>query len=760
MQRCDFSSIIGVIRQYFNEGNTPSQPEMIYDLFYSFAEKNEDFDFDNGQINRWIKGLAPVSPRIAEFYQHKAAAEGLAADLENGIFPIMYDEAMAVRDIYNLLMNDIGVSEQKKAELSTAYPDDNGAFVAVVIIFAINRKFEKNDIKQLATGTLSPVADDMIFDGAVPKPCKHFCGREKELEELHSLLENHSKVFVNGIAGIGKSELAKAYAAAYKKSYTNNLYFTYSGSLQDMIADMDFADDMPSDDNMSRFKKHNRFLRSLKDDTLIIIDNFNTTAAKEPTLDVVMKYNCRVLFTTRSRFEIGHSFELTEITDMETLLSLSGKFYSDTDNEREAVTGIIETVHKHTLSVELSARLLQKGVLEPTDVLRKLSECTVNPETTDKISVTKDGINSKATYYTHIQTLFSLYLLDDEMQSVMRCMTFVPIDGIRSKLFARWLGLSDMNAVNDLIELGFIQNNSADKILLHPMVQEITVADLKPSVTKCRVFMDNLHVLCLRHGDDVPYYETLFKTIETITEVVINDSPTDYLLFIEDTFAYMEKYRYASGMHRLVDVMSALLADEAVGNANDRALLFNNKASCEGLLNYNYSKAITLAKKAIAICVIEDNLILAANLHMNLGYLYQHSKDFDNAKLYMKQGMDLLSQSGVLTNDVILMAKNYARLLAGTGEPNNSIKALKKCAELVKSQNTNMCTDYADIIIDIAAISLQIGNTDTAKAHFEEAFMIYRKILPQADLSEKSELAAEYLKRVGIASTPDYLLLK
>ena len=760
MQRCDFSSVIGLIRQYFSEGSTPSQPEMIYDLFYSFADKNEDFDFDNGQINRWIKGLAPVSPRIAGFYQHMSAAEGLAADLQNGIFPIMYDEAMAVRDLYNLLMNDISVSEQKKIELIAAYPDDNSTFVAAVIIFAISRKFEKNDTKQLVTGTLSPVADDIIFDGAVPKPCKYFCGRDNELSELHNVLELHSKVFVNGIAGIGKSELAKAYAAAYKKSYTNILYFTYGGSLQEMIADMDFADDMPSDDSKMRFKKHNRFLRSLKDDTLIIIDNFNTTTAKEATLDVVMKYNCRVIFTTRSRVEIGHTFELNEISDLETLLSLSGKFYSDTDNERETVTNIIETVHKHTLSVELSARLLQKGMLEPNEVLKKLSECTVNPETTDKISVTKDGISSKATYYNHIQTLFSLYLLDEEMQSVMRCMTFIPIDGVRSKLFARWLGLSDMNVVNDLIELGFIKNNTADKVSLHPMVQEIAVADLKPSVTNCRVFIDNLHFLCLRHGEDVPYYETLFLTIENITEVIINDSPTDYLLFVEDAFAYMEKYRYASGMHRLVDVMSALLADETVGNANDRALLFNNKASCEGLLNMNYPKAITLAKKAISVCVPEDNIVLAANLHMNLGYLYQYSKDFGNAKLYMKQGMELLSQSGILTNDVILMARNYARLLAGTGETNNAIMALKKCAELVKSQNTNMCTDYADIVFDIAAISLQIGNINTAKAHFEEAFTIYREILPQANLSEKAELAAEYLKRVGIANTPDFLALE
>ena len=93
------------------------------------------------------------------------------------------------------------------------------------------------------------------------------------------------------------------------------------------------------------------------------------------------------------------------------------------------------------------------------------------------------------------------------------------------------------------------------------------------------------------------------------------------------------------------------------------------------------------------------------------------------------------------------------------GEPYKAVEAMKKCAALVKSENTDKCTDYADLIFDIAAISLQIGNTDTAKTYFIKAFNIYREILPQADLTEKTELAAEYLKRVGLSSTPDFLAL-
>ncbi len=759
MLRCDFSSAIGIIREYISEGNATSQPDFISDLFRTFLEKNEDFDFDNGQINRWLKGLAAVSPKIAEFYQYKSAAKSLAYDIEALILPILYDTAMAVENIYTLVMNDISISEQKRNELTAEYPEDIAAFMAAVIIFAISRKFEKRDIKPLALGTLSPVVSDMVFDGEIPKPCKHFCGRDTELESLHELLNTHNKVFVHGIAGIGKSEFAKAYANAHKKEYTNILYFQYNSCLQKMIADMDFADDNSGDDETERFRKHNRFLRSLKDDTLIIVDNFNTTASKETKLDILMKYNCRVIFTTRSSFEIGTTFKLTEITDIDPLVSLAEKFYSDLDSNRETVVKIIEAVHRHTLAVEMSARLLQKGMLEPDELLSALLSSSANPDSADKIGINKDGVNTKATYYNHIRTLFSLYLLDENKQSIMRCMVFVPQTGIRARMFAKWLGLNTMDDINELAELGFITNLEMDRISLLPMVRDVAVEDLCPSVTNCNALIKSIYSICIQHGKDIPYYETLFSVIGNIVDIIKNDSNAEYLLFLEDTFSYMEKYRYASGMRKNAEAMKILLSDENIGTQNDRALLLNNQASCEGLLDKNYPKAISLERKAISICNPEENLILAANLNMNLGYLYHYNSDFENAKIFMEKAMQLLSQANTINHDIIAMIRNYARLIAAMGEPYKAIEAMKKCVMLVKSENTDKCTDYADLIFDIAAISLQIGNTDTAKTYFIKAFNIYREILPQADLTEKTELAAEYLKRVGIADTDNFLML-
>lgn len=97
----------------------------------------------------------------------------------------------------------------------------------------------------------SPVLADYIYENSIPKPCKFFCGRDTELEELHTAITTHKHVFLHGIAGIGKSELAKAYASKYKKEYTNILYLVYSGNLITDITEMDFADTKPSISNLS-----------------------------------------------------------------------------------------------------------------------------------------------------------------------------------------------------------------------------------------------------------------------------------------------------------------------------------------------------------------------------------------------------------------------------------------------------------------------------------------------------------------------------
>ena len=70
------------------------------------------------------------------------------------------------------------------------------------------------------------------------------------------------------------------------------MYLEYTGSFYEMIADLDFVDDTDTLSEKDRFKKHYRFLKSLQDDSLLIIDNFNTLQAEDSLLQQICSLKC------------------------------------------------------------------------------------------------------------------------------------------------------------------------------------------------------------------------------------------------------------------------------------------------------------------------------------------------------------------------------------------------------------------------------------------------------------------------------------
>ena len=757
MNICDFCSVTKLISSFIGESKNISQLDFMYNLFKDFIESKAgyDFDFDNGLVCRWLNGTAKISPKITAYYATLGNLEAMAIDIEEHILPLFYDKDMAVTAVYELLMNDSTISERKKSELAEGYPydidTDISDFLSRIILFGMERPFVKRDAKTkavMASGVLSPIVQDYIYDGFVPKPCKHFCGRESELEQLHSTLENNSKIFIQGVAGIGKSEFVKKYAQIYKKEYTNILYFNYSGDLKQMITDCDFADDKIDENDDMKFKRHNRFLRSLKEDTLIIIDNFNAISSSDGLFNVVMKYRCKVIFTTRSCFEDYTYLDLKEISDMETLLELVGYFYKGTPNDTGTLKDIISEVHKHTLSVELAARLLSSGILGAVRLLEKLRNTRSILHTEDKINLVKDGTSSKRTYYEHIHTLVSLFGLSEEANSIMRSMTLIPSEGILPRLFAEWIGLSNLNTVNELIEYGFIQMNDYRKIALHPLIQEVAIDDTQPSVTSCAVLLNTLHRLCLLHGIDLPYHGLMFKTIENIIVIAEKDDMNAYLLFLKNAFPYMEKYAYRTGMEIIISELQALCYTN-----EDKAMLLDYKAAYEHICNKNHKKALQYEQQAIKYCAELEavNPHLVANIYGNIGGLYHSVNQLEKAKSYMERGYFVIREYELeYTNDSIIQICNYANLAANMGEPEQAIAALEACAKAVKTYNSDNSSDYANLLWDIGCIYMQMYDRANALVNFKAAMRIYTELwvdepeLINAKLIELQNMADVY----------------
>ena len=75
MDRCDFSSIMTILRSCIRENNQLNPSEFLYEVFDDFLSSPEgaDFSFDNGLVCRWMSGQAKVSSKLINYYSSKSS---------------------------------------------------------------------------------------------------------------------------------------------------------------------------------------------------------------------------------------------------------------------------------------------------------------------------------------------------------------------------------------------------------------------------------------------------------------------------------------------------------------------------------------------------------------------------------------------------------------------------------------------------------------------------------------------------------------
>lgn len=648
---------------------------------------------------------------------------------------------MLCNELVTLVSNDYSLSEEKKSkiltEIDTTDESEVCRFIGNVIFAAIDRPFVSADKPMLPASAIT--VSECVFGAEIPTPCRYFCGRDTELDELNTALQEHSKMFISGFAGIGKSEFAKAYAKKFKKEYRNILYFNYHGSLKEMITDMDFAGDNLSDDEHTRFTKHIRFLKSLRSDSLIIIDNFNT--ANDSFLNTLINYGCKMIFTTRSNIDCGYIFSLDVIGNPEDLYQLVSKYYSYANENKTVINELIETVHHHTLSVEMIAKLLEKGLHTPKEILEHLKENSADPESADKIKISKDGLNAKKTYYNHIRSLFSLYLLDDNYQNIMRNMVF--FDEVRIRYLAKMLELNDTNGINELCELGFIENIHADIITLHPMIRDIVLLDLKPTFDNCDVLITNLKFKLQIIGIELPDSATIISAIGNVMKYIGNTDSNSYLSFLEAAYIFLDNYHEYNLMEHIVFETEKLLSDKTLGTVNDRALLLNNKAMLPVNRNDKLSKSISMMNKALSMCDEKLNPVLFANINMNLGLLYIENKETERGLEFMDKAYLFIKLTRIYNDDLITIARNYAATLSENSRVTKAIEVLKECEFATEECCSN---NHAAFLYDLGAAYILSGNYHKAVKKYNLAFTEYFALGCYDELSARKIAAAKQMQ--------------
>ena len=312
MSYCNFSAVLKILYSNIDKSTDldhnlyrATQVDFISKLF-------EQYTYDNDVIFTASYAAAffnnkNTAPYKMQLYCKTHFAKFLG-DVREYLLPWLIDRHKAADEFSALIRSDDTISDEKKANLTDGvnFGEDSALalFFANVILFSMSKPLQTSGA--LITFSGRAFLDNVAAENGPPLPCKYFCGRNREIDELHTLMSVHRHIFVGGIAGIGKSEFVKGYVQKHRSHYDRCIYLNYNGDLEAMICELEQG----GDSKAKCFSHNYRQLRTLSENTLLVVDNFNTTEAKEPHLYQLLKLKCRIIFTTRSKFECGHTFNL------------------------------------------------------------------------------------------------------------------------------------------------------------------------------------------------------------------------------------------------------------------------------------------------------------------------------------------------------------------------------------------------------------------------------------------------------------------
>lgn len=770
--RLTFANVIGVLLE--NKKKTYQQHQMVRSLFSAYLDDkltgSELIAEDNTMYSRWCNGARPIPLDIIRCYEDDDNWDVMEDDFEDKIIPNLINETQARNRMEELIIDSIPVIGKEQADELCSIKNNNIFFTAVVRYAILN---DHNN-----SSLFSPDLADILLSSKYPSCTSEFVGRKTELKEAEKLLTEHSLLFVTGIAGIGKSEFAKAFVEKYKKKYTNIIYVHYSGSLKKDIAGLVFADDSLEMTEDELFDRHYKMFQKLHSDSLLIIDNFNVLPKDDEFFRELIRNDFQILITTRCKITRFATIEIKELDSEKELPDLFCRYCPSAKSESDTVAAIIKEVKNHTLTVCMAALTLEASGMESEELLQELKSCGLNMDNGEEIEIYKDEEFQDARMMEHLRKLLQLSRLSESQTDILRNLSLLPLSGIFKAYFRKWMCLDNANEINHLIRYGFIMEDTENKkIALHPLIQEIVLLETLPSVSNCKTMLDSLHLICLAHGLDVKKPQSIINSLISICDHVINDMPEYYLLFLQDIFPYFDKYLVTDYLPKLVERIEYVMSEMDTVTVCDKALILDYKA--ELLIPHKeYDNAVKKLKKAAALLeeyhageATERSANLLSNLYNNLSNTYLLMRKSEDAVTTLKAAFEIrqkYADYGLLeTHDTLQQMMNLVNMLILSKDFDTAERLTAFYENRVLENLGKNCIDYGVCLLTKGIISYALNKAANAETYLLSAETVFDNILEEENgyskttcqylynlyrRWQKPELAEEYKQKLLISS--------
>jgi len=782
---------------------------MAHDVFISFSFSDKD------KVDYIVNHLSSEHGISCWMCSNKVSGgEKYKAQITNAI-----DTAKAV-----VLIQSSNAVESKEIpkEIGMALESDK-----MVVPFRIDNSELKGDLKYDLTGVeyidaTIPTLDQRILDlarsisKAINKPlasdskiialnsplkssritCSEiFDGRDKLLEDIHTAFEDRNVVFLHGMGGIGKSELARQYWKKNKDYYYTVVFAHYDKKLSSLIADdtvfrIDGVNRRTNKNNLQQTDEEYaldklKIINKTSDDhTLIIIDNFDVSTKADDFFEkAISDINCRVLITTRHKPDrkLYHTIPVGDIDD-KTLKKLFIQYANPEktiiEEDDPHFEKLFSLTGRHIFTLELIAKYMEEN--DEIDYLSQVIETLKN----------QGFSNMDVDIFDNIRKLFRLTSLKNTEKYFLRCLAMMPPAGINQRAFKEWID-PDFAPRSRLVDLGLVKIDSG-VLALHPMVREMIITELKPTYENCKSFIDK----CAMIGSDaipemwgMPYEKKamLFACYTNILNTVTDITPDTYSVYINMSYMYnyVGSYTEAIALHEKIyeyavnhfgnDSKEAMLVYNHIAWKNnncgffDKALPYYEKAA-----DWFYNHACYETRES------HDVFIRCADVCY---YIYEKNKN----KSYLEKAFDYLNKASEYGAEMLkasesksehfqthfkyqlgCTSRNYLRLYLAEQKYEMAEKCLENYLKVVtefSKASTTPDADMAGYYRYMAMLKFETGEYDLAYEALKKSFDLYlnyfsAKTPRMIDVLENLALCCIKLKKREEANRYLYLAIE
>lgn len=574
-------------------------------------------------------------------------------------------------------------------------------------------------------------------------PAVELIGRDGALRDFQERFAAHDKICViSGIGGVGKTEFIRKYLELHGCEYASIGWFEYrTGFLDTLLGTVGLVLNprAPEDDGQARANELMGLLRGLTRNDVLVFDNVNGDMNRED-IERVFGLPCRIVFTTRADFSENQHRVLLYSMEFLTGENCESLFIHYLQRqlkprEMESLPEVVRLAGRHTLALELMAKTCKAARISVMELLERLQRDGFNLDGLAE-TVRRNGEYDGRRLVEHVVKLFDVAdvtALGVEAERLLVNLCVLPLDRVRVSVqdIREWLGLTDLNILNELHERGWLRMHEDDTVSMHGVIAEALRRQLEPDAEKCAPVIDGLFEKINKESYELYLVEDVyFRCTESMLNIInaeeinLSELGNAAARVCQYRGDYITALRYYEKALKISEKVSGEKHHSTATIYSNLAGVYKVQGDYATALRY-YEKTLAIRKKVFG----KENPSIAMTYN-NLAGIYKTQRDYATALNYYEKALAIQEKAyGKEHPHTAVMYGNVAVLYQEKGDYTTALSYYEKVLAIqgkgAKKEQPGKMVTYNNL----AGIYQSQGDYATALNYYKKALVISEKVL-------------------------------